>query len=222
MSWRLIYESFGMYLAFAIGCLVFFQSNRFLRLIFLQVALAVPFYFLTHFVIYYQRSRGMELNNLWVHNLYTVLETLLLALAGLSFLRKRSEKLTLLLLYLVCLSVAWIEYLNIPVTEWYTYTFYSEIVLVVLLYSYILYKLIHQHPGEWRYKPEFWIILGLLFYFAGDSPYIMLINYFNEKYLELNSLLYNVINNFLANARYLLYALGFWLCMIAKEKEQVI
>ena len=218
MPWRLIYESFGMYIAFVVGCIAFMQLNRSQRLLFAQVALAVLFYFLSHWVVYYQRRHQLPLNNLWVLNLYNPMECLLLAFAAYSRLTKRSEKWSLGVLFFSFLGICANEFVTGPEKEWHKLSFFAESLLVILVYAYLLYQLIHQNPGEWKFKEDFWMMLGLLIYFAVDSPYIMLFNYFNEHYRELNGLLYDVINNFLANLRYLLLALGFWLVIRKQER----
>lgn len=206
-----------MYAAFAVGCLSFLQLNRFQRLLFAQVAIAVPFYFLSHFVVFYQRSHGLPLNNLWLHNLYIPIECLLLCLAAYTRLSKSWEKLLLLLFFLIFCVVCLFDYLRTDHTTWFEWSFYTESLFVVISFSYLLYQTIHQFPGEWKFKADFWIILGLLIYFAADSPYILMFNYLNAQAKELNDLLFNVINNFLANLRYLLLALGFWLAIREKE-----
>lgn len=206
-----------MYAAFAVGCLAFLQLNRFQRLLFAQVGIAVPFYFLSHIVVFYQRSHGLPLNNLWVHNSYIPLECLLLCLAAYTRLLKSWERLLLLLLFLIFCLISLYDYLSTENTVWFEKSFYTESLLVVLTFAYLLYQTIHQFPGEWKFKGDFWMILGLLIYFAADSPYILMFNYLNTQSIELNDLLFNVINNFLANLRYLLLALGFWLAMREKE-----
>src|SRR5688572_1535248 len=171
MSWSMLYESFGHYVAVVLGCITYRRLKLFHKLMFFQVLMALPFYVMFYAVIRYQKAHGLELNNLWVHNLYILAEGLVLA-AG-AFVRCRSifEKRCLGLLCIGFVLVMIIEHLLTPERVMYTYGFYAKSLLVILSYSYLLYRLLHEHQGPVSKLPDLWIFLGLLLYFTADAPY---------------------------------------------------
>ncbi len=207
----MFYESFGHLIALLAGGVAFTRMQGFHKLLYLQIVLYAVSYVASYQVIYYQKAHHMTMNNLWVLNIYSVVETFCLLIALYVKLSQKREKqmLSLLVLpYLVLLVYDWSSH---SIYSFYTLSFYAECVLFILAYSYLLYSNVHRHPLEWKSQPETWMVIGLLLYYAGTAPYMALFNALNSSHSKLLFVLHLIINDLLCNARYLLLALGYWL-----------
>lgn len=207
----MFYESFGHVIALIAGGFAFTRMQTFHKLLYLQILLYALSYVSSYLVITYQRTHQLTLNNLWVLNSYSAIEAACLLLAFYTQLYQKREKQVLALLvlpYLVLLLYDWSAH---SIYSFYSLSFYAECVLFVLIYSYLLYRIVHRHPTEWKTKPETWMVIGLMLYYAGTAPYMALFNLLNQSHTKLLYVLHLIVNDLLCNARYLLLALGFWL-----------
>lgn len=211
MTWRMFYESFGHVIALIAGGFAFTRMKRFHKLLYLQIFIYALSFVSSYMVVNYQRAHHLTLNNLWILNSYSVLESLCLLLAFYTQLSQKREKQILAFLilpYLVLLIYDWRAH---SIYTFYTLSFYAECVLMIITFSYLLYSIIHREPSEWKTKPETWMVIGILLYYAGTAPYMALFNALNNSHSKLLHILHLVVNDLLCNARYLLLALGFWL-----------
>jgi hypothetical protein len=211
MTWRIFYESFGHVIALIAGCFAYARMQRFHKLLFLQILIYAFSYVSSYLVLAYQRAQHLPLNNLWILNSYSALETFCLLLAFTTQIRQKREKRILALFVLPYLVLFVYDWSQNSIYSFYSLSFYAECVLLILVYSYLLYSIIHRHPTEWKTKPETWMVIGLLLYYAGTAPYMALFNALNDSHSKLLHILHLIINDLLCNTRYLLLALGFWL-----------
>ncbi len=187
------------------------QMDRFHLFIFFQLLTGFFFYILSYLVIVYQRANNLGLNNHWVFNLNTLVETSLLSIAALSFLKTKADKNLVTFLY-VLFVIAVLSLLS--VNGWLVFSvpaYAAESFVVVAMYSLILYRYFGQNRPSKTGNSEIWICTGLLIYFAGNLPYFSLFNFFNAHYPALSKSFHAIITEILANVRYLLVAVGFWL-----------
>ncbi len=211
MTWTIIYESFGHLIALIAGGFAYSGMLKFHKLLFLQILLYAPFYIASYLVIVYQRNHQLSLNNLWILNIYSVLETICLLLAAYTQLSQKRKKMMLTLLTLPYLALLIYDWTVNSIYSFYSLSFYAECVLLIIAYSYLLYSIVHQNPTEWKSKPETWMVIGILLYYAGTAPYMALFNALNQTHSKLLNILHLIINDMLCNTRYLLLSLGFWL-----------
>lgn len=220
MALKLIYESFGHYIAILLGFLALRKMQNFHRWMFIQIIVALPFYVLTFLILRYQKAHHLTLNNLWLHNIYTFVETGILLIGLNSKISGRVVKVLLRIGFLLFLMVFAYEYITKDSYKIYNLSFFIESMLITIFSSLILYQSLHKATSDWKTNPDIWILLGLILYFAGDVPYVGLLNYLNSEFPGLSKLFVHLVNNLLANLRYLLLALGFWLLISRLGKNQ--
>ncbi|HQQ94910.1 MAG TPA: hypothetical protein PLQ93_10170 [Bacteroidia bacterium] len=187
---------------------------------FIQIIVALPFYVLTFLILRYQKAHHLTLNNLWLHNIYTFVETGILLIGLNSKISGRVVKVLLRIGFLLFLMVFAYEYITKDSYKIYNLSFFIESMLITIFSSLILYQSLHKATSDWKTNPDIWILLGLILYFAGDVPYVGLLNYLNSEFPGLSKLFVHLVNNLLANLRYLLLALGFWLLISRLGKNQ--
>lgn len=150
-------------------------------------------------------------SNVWVFNIYFLLEVLLLVSAAYYLINRPSLKKP----YLVVLSglvLAWITmffFKGIGVV--YSPFFISYSFLLVVLYLYAI-SANHLFKTKRIYtQPMFVLCLAMIIYFGGVMPLFGTINVLNRDYPVLAKKLF-YINKGLVGLRYALVALTFWLC----------
>lgn len=93
-----------------------------------------------------------------------------------------------------------------------------ESFVVLITYIVLFYRLVHSVDNMNR-TAELWMCTGLIIYFACNLPYFCFMNYLNENYLSVSEILFRIITDVLANARYYCLAIGFWLLLKNKSTK---
>ena len=144
-------------------------------------------------------------------NLHMLLESTLLIGAAFFCFKNKWGKLfsvmSLFVFFLVFTTQIFTKGLNI----YFSYADVTECILVTLLYITLLYKFSREWNAPWWQSHEILLCIGLLMYFSCSVPYITMMYYLQEKNPALNHLLFDLISNVLACARYALVAIAFWM-----------
>ena len=90
------------------------------------------------------------------------------------------------------------------------YAFAAAGLILSIIYGSILF-LEFRTKQKWQSSPVIWMSAGLVLFFACNIPYFSLFNYLNKYYLPESRFLFNFITDVLANIRYLLLAVSFYL-----------
>jgi hypothetical protein len=208
---QVLNESLSLLLVFIVGAFAFHYMDLFGRILFYQLAIWIEFYLLSYIVTSYQLQQGTEQNNLWVMNASVFIEIIFLARAGYELMKTPKKK--YLLVCAICLFVIMfaieIGYKGVDVFANYSYIFGS--LLLVITFSFALYIQMGKGSPVPKTSPEMWMCLGILLYFTCGIPYLSLVNYLNANHPGVSTFLFHLINDGLANIRYLLLAVGFWL-----------
>ena len=203
----ILLEYLAPLLAVLSGILSYKHFTFFWKLLFLQVLLYV-----IAIKLVYEITPVFHTNsNHWFYNGYLIIEIGLLCFAPLQLFKTTFEKLSLLLLFAFYVLVfAFQIYLN-GLDQFANFAFASAGFVVSLIYGYILY-LSFQIP-EWAHPRSaiIWASFGLILFFACNVPYFSLFNYLNTHFLTLSRFMFHVITDVLANARYFMLALAFYL-----------
>jgi hypothetical protein len=93
-------------------------------------------------------------------------------------------------------------------------------IAITLVFSIVLYTFGQQTRISFWVSPEKWACLGILLYFACSVPYVSMMHYLEMKSPEVNTFLYYLISGVLANVRYLLLALAYWMIYRNAKKQR--
>jgi hypothetical protein len=94
-----------------------------------------------------------------------------------------------------------------------SYLYYADTAacfLLSLIFGLALFHLFTNSSAWWR-SPEIYICSGILIYYTCSIPYITSFGYLQKNYPEMSQALFHLVNDVLANTRYLLVTIGFWL-----------
>lgn len=202
-------ETLTIFLALVAGSMAYKKMNRFYRCLFYQLACAAILYILSHVVTKYQKHNHLPLNNHWVFNLTTLIETSLMILAAYYHFTEKITKRFILLLYVFFIITYLLLLLRSGFNTFNSFAYVIGCFAISLIYCKILYD--HFYSSIHFNSPLLWVCLGALLYFAANIPYLSLMDYLNENYLHINSKLFRFIPNVFSNIRYLCLAIGFWL-----------
>jgi hypothetical protein len=184
--------------------------RRFHRLMFWQVVTWLGFFTAAYMLDLWQINHGVERNNHWVFNIHLFIETGFLMMAARVYAGKGVPK-TLLGVYFGLFVLSYLASLLMNGISGYAY--YADATACFVLcaiYALILFQLFHQ-GGSWWKTPEIYMCSGIFIYYACSIPYITAFGYLQQSYPDLSRILFHLVNDVLANLRYGLLALGFWL-----------
>lgn len=160
--------------------------------------------------------RNLHQSNAWIYNIFIIFEATYITYGlyvALKFLTKKAALICSIPLAVFCFTYV-IETLHHGFFKFRTLTVTIESVLFVfisLIYFYLLIK--HKDPINLNIHPQFWWIVGVLFYYFGSTVYnlfiYLLYKDFPKAYdiliyimLGLNVLLYSIwIYSFICNSR---------------------
>jgi len=204
-------EVFCLSCALCSGMLAFRYMDRFFRVLLLQVAVWSVFYAIAHLITLYQQVQHRPIDNQWLLNIHLILETgLLLVAARFALPGPRGKVLTggafgifLVVLGLQSFRQGFGIYLH--------YADVSACLILTTVFSGVLFTVGQRSSKGYRNVPEKWACLGILIYFACSVPYVSMMHYLEVKNPAVNSFLYHLISDLLANFRYLLLAFAFLL-----------
>lgn len=208
---QVVNEVISITAAVSMGLYAFRYMNRFFRLIFAQVVAWAIFYVSAYGITIYQDSQGLPLNNQWVMNAHLLVETVLLIVAAYLYFNNRAGRMMAICLLLVFALVVIIQLSQNGFALYWNYADVAACICLTALYSFLLYDFSLQRKTPWWASPEIFVCLGILIYAGCSVPYIALMHYLEREYPAANNMLFHLINDVLANFRYLLTAFAFWL-----------
>jgi len=211
MTTQIIYEATCLFLALATGIFAYPYMNKFMRMLFFQLVIWIPFYIAAHLLTYYQKNFGLNEDNQFIFNIYIQIELFMLLTASVILLNDKMSKHLAGILYTSFIIILFLQMSFSDVSVFANYAIAVSGFAVTILYILILYRLLKTNPSLLKHSPEIWASLGLIIYSACNVPYFTMFHYLNAHYLELSAKLFHVITDVLANIRYLFLALAFWL-----------
>jgi hypothetical protein len=208
---QILIEVTPFIVAFVAGLFTFKRLSPFYRLFFYQTIAYVAAYTMARVVTTYQASHNLPLNNQWVYNLYIFIETsMILGAAALYFSSKKMNT-----FLMVAFGIFLVTYMHQIITHsfwtWANYAFVVEEVLVAVICLLIVYSEFLETRSHYWSSPVLYIALGSIIFFAGNVPFMGMINYLQKSYPEINKDLFRLITNMLAIVRYIFYAIAFWM-----------
>ncbi len=208
---QIINESGSLLIAFGIGIYAFRRMDAFFRLVFVQLSFWLLCYGLSYMVTFYQRKNGLELNNQWLMNLHLIGETVILLSAAFVRVIEKPAKVIIIIALVIFLMVVFYQLTTTGIERYFTAADVTECMIMTVLYSYLLYRAIVERNKNKQTSGVVLICIGLLIYFACSVPFIALLHVIQQRDPEANSFLFFVINDVVANLRYILMAVAFWL-----------
>jgi len=192
-------------LAFLAGLISWKKLNPFFKVLFLQVLVWILCYSLGNVITLQQQANNQPIDNQWLMNIHMVLETGLLLWAA--RLRANESK-NGVLVYIGGICFVIVYSVQISVCGFYKYLHYADLtecIVITLVFAPILFASPAGKTGLALRVACF----ALLIYFACSVPYVSLMNYLQLHSPKLNSMLYHLISDVLANVRYALVAVAF-------------
>lgn len=211
MITQILYEATSLVLALTIGIFAYPYMNIFLRMLFFQLVIWIPFYIVAYLLTYYQKSYGLTEDNQFIFNIHSSIELFMLLTASAILLNDKMSKYLAGILYILFAITLLLQVSFSGTSVFANYAIAASGFAITILYILIIYKLLKTNPSALKYSPEVWASLGLIIYAACNVPYFTMFHYLNKHHLELSAKLFHIITDVLANVRYLLLALAFWL-----------
>ena len=214
-------ESSCISLAVFLGILAYPGLDRFFRVLLWQVVVWGLFYACSHLITLYQQTHQLPIDNQWFMNIHMIFETGLLLIAAWFILPEMLRSILTIGAFSVFLFVFGMQGMNQGFGTYLNYADVTACILMTLVFTLLLYAFGQQKTGPFWLSPEKWACLGILVYFACSVPYVSMMGYLEKKNPEVNTFLYYLISGVLANARYCLLALAFWM-LYRNAKQQTI
>lgn len=207
-------------LAILTGILAFRHMNSFFKILFLQVTSWSLFYAGSHVITLYQQSMNQPIDNRWLMNIHLIIETGLLLTAAWFVLPKAFRTFISIGAFVSFLAAFGIQSWNQGFDVYLNYADATACIVITLVFYMVFYTFWKQTRVRLWKSPEKWACLGILMYFACSVPYVCMMDYLQRKSPAANTFLYYLISGVLANTRYLLLALAFW--MLYRETNRKI
>jgi hypothetical protein len=201
----LIAEITCLSLAFIAGCFTWKRLSPFFKVLFLQVVVWIVVYTCGNIITYQQQLINQPIDNQWLMNIHLVLETGLLLWAA-RFMYAKTNGRWFLVLGAIGFTVVYIS--QVALNGFLHYLHYADLtecIVITLVFAPVLFN----SPAGKTGLPLRIACVALLIYFACSVPYVSLMNDLQQHSPKLNSLLYHLISDILANVRYALVALAF-------------
>jgi hypothetical protein len=214
MLLQIINHTLSLLIAGYIGVRSFKRMDSFKKILFIQLIVWIAFYVISHLITSSQIYRGIPEDNQWVYNISTFLEISILMAAAGTFYKDITLKRLVAIAYVLFVLLTFVMWWKFGFKEFNINAYVPGSLIVCVLYSVILHDCFFTNKNSPRlWNPDIWICIGLLVYFACNLPYFSLFHYLNKHHLGLSKILFNLITQVLANIRYLLLGLGFWLTL---------
>lgn len=204
-------EVFCLSCALCSGMLAFRYMNRFFRVLLLQVAVWSVFYAIAHLVTRCQQLQQVPIDNQWLINIHLILETGLLLAAARFALPGTTGKILTGGAFGIFLVVFGLQSFRQGFGIYLNYADVSACLILTTVFSLVLFTFGQGTTKGFKNIPEKWACLGILIYFACSVPYVSMMHYLEVENPKVNSFLYHLISDLLANLRYLLLAFSFLL-----------
>ncbi len=211
MNTEIIKDLIGMSIALSTGFIYLKRLSLFYRIHFYQVLLSLLNYWGARFITSHQLGASITLNTAQLFNVYIIVEFFLLIIAASVFFGKKKIDRILVWASILFLIALITQVGILGITEFANYGFMIGSLILVLVYVIIIYRSIERHDNKLTMSPSIWLAVGIVIFFACNTPYMVFFRYLNEHHLELSQLLFTFITETLEIIRYLLLALSFWL-----------
>jgi hypothetical protein len=207
-------ESGFMFLSFSVGLFGYRIFNRFYRLIFLQVGIAIGFYIGAYQVVEYQKAHGLRMSNEWMYNAYILVEVVILLYAAFWYLPDiRMKRITLS--GIVVFSIIYFSELIMD-GPWHllNITLVCAGLILVTIFVMVLHDVINKTDFSWKVSPDLWVSIGILIYFACNVPFLGLFHQLMKYDATITDRLF-YITEILASIRYFTFSVAFLLAIRA-------
>lgn len=186
--------------------LVFFRSlNRFLKIILLQLILAMIVQVLGK--VY--GMNNLHVNNL-IYNIYITIEVLVLAGANAIYLHTRKDKLLMIGGFALFAAAMVFDISQKTIFVFSDHAFIVECLLMVVLYLMLITREVIPKTEKMAGSPLFWVGIGSIVYFGCDIPFFSMRPYFEKMNSHLITSLF-IVNLILLNFRYFFVTIAFFL-----------
>ncbi len=203
-------------LAFLGGIISWRKLTPFFKALFIQLVIWIVFYSCANLLTIQQQANHQAINTQWLMNIHLVLETGLLLLAA-QFMYGKANGRLLLVLGATGFVVVYIA--QVALNGFQSYLHYADLTECVVI-TLVFVPILFNSPAGKEGLPLRIACMALLVYFACSVPYVSLMNYLQHRSPKLNSLLYHLISDILANLRYALIALAFVMQYRNNNKER--
>lgn len=208
---NIIQQSAMFSLAFATGIIFLRRLNLVYKLILLLLFINIVNYSASHFVLLYQTTHHIPKNNIWLFNIYSLVECLMLVLIGQKYLNKHPAGRIAIWSFGVVIIVFTVEIVQRGISTFTNYSACIQALLIMYIYLVVFYQRFMSGDNSRAALADKSFCLGTLLYFACMVPYMSLLNYLQSKDSALNATLFASIVLVLENIRYLLTAVAFYL-----------
>ena len=196
-----------------VALLSFSRLDKFTKVLCLQVAISVLFYLATKV---FDRQY-----NPFIYNFYIPLESLTLLYAAATLVHLKFEKNLLYVFYAGVLLACVAQIIFSNIFDFFNYAYCIGSLFITITYLYLLFLKISETNKMQNFKTFLFASLGIIIYFACNTPYMGLMNYLLVEDSELSSILFDFITRVLSNVRYLLLLIGIALMVRNNKAQQV-
>lgn len=144
-------------------------------------------------------------------NIHLIGETFLLLGAAFVRIPEKPLKAVVGVVAVVFLFVVFYLLTTAGIGRYFTTADVTECTIMTLLFGYILLRTMLERRKEKHMVAVILVSTGILVYFACSVPLVALLNVIQQRDPKANDFLFFVINDVVANLRYLLMAIAFWL-----------
>ncbi len=204
-----VFELLTTIFAFVAGIVFFKRLDRFLKLIFFQVAI-----YLFSDLLAIQVEQ-----NAWIYNLVMPLETLILGVAGLSVVGGRFKNMYLWLFTGFLIIYCWDMFLVSGMSVFAVHSAIAQGIVITALDLAVLYDVFLGKGRGLRKTHIVVATVGMLTYFACSVPYLSLMSYLQSRGQQLNDSIFIIIILPLGWLRY--FAVFFAFCLKARTGKQL-
>ena len=208
-------------LAIFLGVFTFRKLDRFFQVLLLQVIVWSLFYAFSYVITSYQQAHHLPVDNQRLMNIHMIIETGLLLIAAWFVLPEMLRTVLTIGAFSLFLLVFALQGSERGLGSYLNYADVTACIGITLVFSVVLYNFGQRKSAAFWQSPEKWACLGILLYFACSVPYVSMMHYLETKNPEVNTFLYYLISGVLANVRYLLLALAYWMIYRNAKKQLV-
>lgn len=213
----LIVEIVCIALAVITGLMAVRYMNRFLLLLFIQVVVWSIFYSCAHWITWSQSQAQNSWNTQWLINIHLLFETGLLLAAARMILREGILRFFPFIIALVFLAVYILQAVMLGYGKYLHYADLASCIGLSIVFTIVLFRI----PSGSDWLPMRVACIALLVYFGCSVPFVSMMDYLQQHAPKVNSLLYHIISDVVANLRYGLTAFAFILTYRSKEIKQL-
>lgn len=184
-----------------VALLSFSRLDKFTKVLCLQVVISVVVYIATKlFDNYY---------NPLIYNIYIPFEAFILLYVAISFVNLKYTKF-LFYIFLACILLVFcLQVIFNGVYNFFNYTYCVSSFFITVTYLYLIFVRISETKRGPNFKSFIITSLGIIIYFACNTPYMGLMYYLLDVYdSEFNNTLFTFITRVLSNVRYLFFLVG--------------